>query len=165
MLNTTDLLDLLNTCGDPVEVRTHQAVSSVEAFLALELGLQGVICKNLLIRDRRGLYLLVVRASKSIDLKALAAQLGTSRLSFADPAHLEEQLGTWSGALSPLALANDPDCQIELMIDQALQAESRVLFHPLDNGVTVSLSMPTLTDFCERIGHAIRWVDVPERLR
>ncbi|MBN3858164.1 prolyl-tRNA synthetase associated domain-containing protein [Paraburkholderia sp. Ac-20340] len=165
MLNTADLLDLLNTCGDPVEVRAHDAVVSVEAFLALDLGLEGVICKNLLIRDKRGLYLLVVRATKSLDLKALAGALGTSRLSFADAAHLEHQLGTWSGALSPLALANDPDNQIELVIDAALRAERRVLFHPLDNAVTVSLTMQTLEHFCERIGHAARWVEVPERQR
>jgi Ala-tRNA(Pro) deacylase len=165
MLNTADLLDILMTCGDRVAVRTHDAVSSVEAFLALDLGLEGVICKNLLIRDKRGLYLLVVRATRSLDLKALAGELGTSRLSFADPAHLAQTLGTWSGALSPLALANDADNQIELVIDAALRDERRVLFHPLDNAVTVSLTMRTLEHFCERIGHAVRWIEVPERQR
>jgi Ala-tRNA(Pro) deacylase len=163
MLNTADLLDLLNTCGDPVEVCTHRAVVSVDAFLALESGLVGAICKNLLIRDKQGLYLVVVPATKSIDLKALASHLGSSRLSFADAAHLEAKLGTWSGALSPLALANDADEQIALVIDEALQAEARLLFHPLDNAVTVSLTKLTLENFCQRIGHAIRWVTVPER--
>ncbi|MBB3259182.1 Ala-tRNA(Pro) deacylase [Paraburkholderia bannensis] len=163
MLNTADLLDLLNTCGDPIELRTHRAVLSVDEFHALESGLVGAICKNLLIRDRNGLYLLVVPASKSVDLKALARHLESSRLSFADAVQLEAKLGTWSGALSPLALANDTEEEIALVIDTALQAEERVLFHPLDNAVTVSLTRRTLEAFCQRVGHAIRWVDVPAR--
>jgi Ala-tRNA(Pro) deacylase len=163
MLNTADLLDLLETCGDPIDVRTHRAVLSVDEFHALDSGLAGAICKNLLIRDRNGLYLLVVSATKRVDLKALASRLGSSRLSFADATHLEAKLGTWSGALSPLALANDADEEIALVIDEALQAEAHLLFHPLDNAVTVSLTRRTLESFCERIGHAILWVDVPER--
>ncbi|KMQ78312.1 putative aminoacyl-tRNA editing enzyme YbaK, ProX [Candidatus Burkholderia pumila] len=113
-----------------------------------ELTFTGARCKNLLLQDKQSRYFLIVTAAaKSLDLSALAATLGSKRLSFASTDKLFELFGIRPGSFSPLALVNDDDKRMRLVIVIEFADEPVFLFHPLDNGAMVLLMRAGLDAF------------------
>lgn len=130
----------------------------------LDLVLEGVRCKNLLLQDKKGRYFLIVTtAAKSLDLVALADLVGSKRLSFASSDKLLELLGVLPGSLSPLALVNDEAKRVRLIVDCDLHAEPLFLFHPLENNASVSLSKQAFDAFLGTTGHRADWTPLPDR--
>ncbi|EOG3620261.1 YbaK/EbsC family protein [Pseudomonas putida] len=163
-MNSHDLLALLTGAAFACPVEHHEKIYNMKESAQLEMSLQGLRCKNLLLRDRKGnLYLLVTTADKAVDLSKLSNALHCSRLSLATAEQLFDTLQVVPGALSPLALINDCDQRITLVFDQAIIVESLYLFHPLDNGASVQLSQQKLQQFLKISGHAINWLDIAER--
>lgn len=125
----------------------------------LTLTLQGDRCKNLLLQDKKGHHFLVVtRATKSVDLAAATDALASKRLSFASADKLFELLGIRTGSLSPLALVNDKAKRVRLVIDDELAQETTFLFHPLENNASVSLSRNALDGFLASVAHPAEWL-------
>ncbi|HET60578.1 MAG TPA: prolyl-tRNA synthetase associated domain-containing protein [Chloroflexi bacterium] len=120
---------------------------------------RGVPAKNLFLRDKKGKrhFLVMLNDSKDLDLAALAQQTGSSRLSLASPERLHSHLGIEPGAVSPLALINDPDRKIELWIDQDLWQADSIQCHPLVNTATWILTPTGLTSFLQQTGHPIHF--------
>ncbi|MDV9033398.1 YbaK/EbsC family protein [Pseudomonas sp. RAC1] len=163
-MNSYELLSLLT--GDEFEcpVEYHEKIYNMAESGQLKMRLRGMRCKNLLLRDKkRGLYLVVTTADKAVDLSRLSGVLGCSRLSLASTEQLFDVLKVVPGALSPLALVNDVDREITLVLDQALEGVPLYLFHPLDNGVSVQLSRQQLQQFLEKVDHVASWLDVAAR--
>ena len=81
------------------------------------------VCKNLFLRDDRGKrhFLVVLDEAKSADLKAIRAQIGSSRLSFASEDRLMEHLGLIKGAVTPLGVLNDCAEGVEVLMDEDLR--------------------------------------------
>lgn len=157
-VNATQLLAEMKCMGLAFAVQTHAAVLTMAESGELELTLQGERCKNLLLRDKTGqLFLVMTLADKAIDLKTLRASLGSARLSMASHDQMFETLGVKTGALSPLALINDSERAVKLVIDDALQLSPRLLLHPLDNTLSVQLSSQALDDFLSKVGYVPIW--------
>jgi len=76
--------------------------------------------KNLFLRDNKGKrhFLLIVNDDKMVDLKALPSTLGISKLSFGSPARLRNYLGVDPGSVSVLAIANDLNHKVDIIIDE-----------------------------------------------
>ena len=104
-----DIYDLLNAKNIQFTCTEHRPVYSMEELDALEMPADAVICKNLFLRNSNGKqhFLLTVPAATPVDLKQLAASLGSSRLSFASAERLEKYLKLQSGLVSPFGLLND----------------------------------------------------------
>lgn len=68
-----------------------------------ELGIKGSVCKNLFLRDAKGRqhFLVVLPGDRQADLGALAAALGSSKLSFASEERLMKHLGLTKGSVTP----------------------------------------------------------------
>ena len=58
------------------------------------------------------------KGEKRVDLKALSAQEGTRRLSFASEQDLQKYLDLTPGSVTPLGGLNDEQRKVEVMIDQ-----------------------------------------------
>ena len=97
---------------------------------------------------------------KTSDLKALATQIGEKRLSLASPDRLKEYLGLAPGAVSLLALVNDPEHRIQVLVDEDRWGEEKLQCHPLTNMATLIISLPDIGRFLELTGHEIRLVTV-----
>ncbi|SAK91734.1 Prolyl-tRNA editing protein ProX [Caballeronia hypogeia] len=137
MLGKDEVLSLLEEIDVPFSCEEHESVLNMSASDMLTLSLTGARCKKLLLQDKNGHYFLVVTtATKSLDLAALAAALGSKRLSFASADTLFDR----TGSLSPLAPINDDAERVRLVIDTELSGEDNFLFHPLENDASVSLS-------------------------
>ena len=137
----------LEELGVSYEVTEHPAVFTIGEMDALGLTAKGEVCKNLFLRD-----------AKRADLRALAAQLESSKLSFASAERLEKYLGLKQGEVTPLGVLNDADAAVEVVFDRGLERFPCLGVHPNDNTATVWLSLADILRVVEGNGNEIRWV-------
>ena len=161
-IRTYDLLDSLGityTRADHDTLPTMEACQEVGKLLGIE------ICKNLFLRNtqKTAFYLLILPGSKKFKTAALSKQIGSARLSFAEPEFMEQYLNITPGSVSVLGLMNDPENKVRLLIDKDI-LENHPYFgcHPCIN--TSSLKFRTedlLNKILPAIHHNYTIVDLP----
>ncbi len=155
--------DLLDQLGIAYQRIDHEAAMTMEACAAIDEVLDATICKNLLLCNRQctSFYLLMLPGSKSFKTSAFSKQIGSSRLSFADPRYMEEYLDITPGSVSVMGLMNDHDHHVQLMIDEDVLKGDYIGFHPCIN--TSSLRIRT-EDLVKKVipamGHEPRIVTI-----
>ena len=142
--------DFLDNLGVAYHRVDHAPAMTMEACLAVDQVLQAKMCKNLLLCNRQctDFYILLMPGDKPFKTKELSRQIGTSRLSFADGAYMEEFLDITPGSLSVLGLMNDKENRVQLLIDEDLLPETFFGCHPCIN--TSSLRLTT-SDLLEKV--------------
>jgi Ala-tRNA(Pro) deacylase len=155
---------LLRRLGVDAARHEHPAVMTVEESERLVPPLPGEKTKNLFLRDKKGArhFLVSVPARRAVDLARLGAVLDAGRIGFASAERLQRHLGVTPGSVSLLALVNDTQHAVEVVLDRALWESGAVQAHPLVNTATIVLSHDDLARFLAATGHAPRIVDVPE---
>ena len=145
------------------ERHDHPAVYTVEESERLVPPLPGAKTKNLFLRDKKGQrhFLVVIPAQKRVNIKTLPEVVGSSRLSFGSAKRLKKYLGVEPGAVTLLAIFNDPDHKVEVFIDRDLWESEAFNFHPLVNTSTLVISRKDIERFVKATGHEVRIVDVP----
>ena len=145
---------LLADLGIAAETIEHPPVHTVEEALPYWAGLDATHTKNLFLKGAKGdLWLLCAASDRRIDLKGVAQQVGAKRFSFANDEVLFESLGVRQGAVSPLALINDREGKVRLILDASLLEAKRMAFHPLVNTATVALAADDLLPLLEALAH------------
>ena len=141
----------------------HDRADTIEICHEVEKVLKGEICKNLFLcnRQQTQFYLLLMRGDKPFKTKFLSAQLGCSRLSFADEGHMADLLHTVPGSVSALELLFDTEGQIQLVIDQPLMQDEYISAHPGLSRSTIRLTREDLLRFVHATGHEPIVVDLP----
>jgi Ala-tRNA(Pro) deacylase len=159
-----ELLARLAALGIAVTTHRHQPVFTVEEARTVRGDLPGGRSKNLFLRDKKGaMWLLAAPADRAVDLKALAPMLGArGRLSFGSDQRLMTYLGVRPGAVSPLAVINDTDRMVRVVLDRALLDHEPLNFHPLDNTMTTSIGAADFLRFLDAEGHPPIMLDLPE---
>lgn len=156
-LTRAELLARLDALG--IEHRTvdHEAVFTVAESDRLHRELPGGHTKNLFLKDAKDrLWLVVAEAHTAIDLKALPKAIGSARLSFGRAELLMEVLGVTPGSVTVLALANDHDRRVSIVVDERLMDFDVVNCHPLTNTATTSLARDDVLRFIRACGHEPR---------
>ena len=82
-----------------------------------------------------------MEGDKPFRTRDLSKQIGSARLSFAAPEDMETYLGVTPGSATVLALANDPDHKVQLILDRTVAETGHFGCHPCINTSTVNLSM------------------------
>ncbi len=160
-LRTYDLLDRLGVSYKRLD---HDAMPTIEACHDVDKLLGIEICKNLFLRNaqKTAFYLLLLPGTKKFKTAALSKQIGSARLSFAEPEFMEEFLDISPGSVSVLGLMNDAENRVRLLIDKDVFENPSFGCHPCIN--TSSLRFET-KDLLEKILPAIhhQWtvVDLP----
>ena len=132
----------------------HEALFSVEQSQKIRGEIAGGHNKNLYLRDKKKLnWLVCTLEDKNIDLKILAEQIGSARLSFGSADRLWEFLGVKPGSVTAFALINDTNCEVNVVLDEDLLAHTQVNFHPLINTMTTTISSQDLLRFIRACGH------------
>ena len=155
-----DLLDALEVRYQRID---HEPAMTMEACAEIDRVLDATICKNLLLCNRQctSFYLLMLPGEKSFKTSVFSKQIGSSRLSFADPKYMEEFLDITPGSVSVMGLMNDKDHHVELMMDEDILKGEYIGFHPCIN--TSSLRLKT-ADLMEKVipamGHEPRIVAI-----
>lgn len=157
-----DLLRRLDELGVAHDTMRHEPVFSVEEALRLRGRIPGAHSKNLFVRDKKKRHWLVsCLADRTVDLKWLAGELGTGRLTFCSARRLAGYLGIRPGAVSPFAILNDVTGVVRVALDAELLDNEPLNFHPLDNSMTTTVSRAGLTRFLESEAHPPRIVRFP----
>ncbi|MCP4351184.1 MAG: prolyl-tRNA synthetase associated domain-containing protein [Desulfobacterales bacterium] len=160
-----DIYKLFAEHGIEYDRYDHPPVFTVQDVKQLTPDLPGAKTKNLFIRDGKGKqhFLVVVGHGKAVDLKAIQSLLGVSRLSFASPDRLMKYLGITPGAVSLLAVVNDVNKDVGVVVDKDLWESEKYQFHPLVNTSTLIISKENLNRFLDITGHKIQVLEVPAR--
>lgn len=148
-----DVLDQLHIAYEGVD---HDIANTIEDCEAVEEELGVKICKNLFLRNRQKttFYLLLMPGDKKFLTKDLSAQLGISRLSFAEPEFMEQYLNLTPGSASVLGLIYDPDRNVNLLIDEDLLKDKYIGCHPCINSSTLKIrTSDILNIFLKYTGH------------
>lgn len=142
--------DLLDSLGVRYQRIDHEPAMTMEACAEIDRVLDATICKNLLLCNRQctSFYLLMLPGEKSFKTSVFSKQIGSSRLSFADPQYMEEFLDITPGSVSVMGLMNDKDHHVELMMDEDILKGEYIGFHPCIN--TSSLRLKTV-DLMEKV--------------
>ena len=162
-IRTYDLLDKLGiqfwrTDHGWMKADTMEDCRKIEEVLGAK------ICKNLFLcnRQQTEFYLLMMPGEKPFKTKYLSAQLGCSRLSFADDGHMAACLNTVPGSVSALELLFDTEGRVRLVIDRELLADPYYSGHPGISTSTVRLTREELLRYVEGVGHPPIYIDLPD---
>jgi Ala-tRNA(Pro) deacylase len=143
--------------GIAFERHEHPPVPTVEEAEKHWAGIDATHCKNLFLRNQKGdrHYLVIMVHSKTADLRAVAAQIGDGKLSFASPERLMKCLGLTPGSVSPFGLINDHDHGVRVFLDRDLQSAARLSFHPNINTVTLVISASDFQRFLDAASNRV----------
>lgn len=157
-----DLLDRLGISYTRVD---HEHADTIAHCQEVETYLKAHICKNLFLcnRQKTDFYLLVMAGEKPFHTKDLSKQIGTSRLSFAPPEIMGELLDVTPGSATILALMNDKEHKVKLVLDSSVLKLEQFGCHPCANTSSLSIA---LADIREKLLPALEvsplLVDLPE---
>lgn len=135
--------DLLDKLEIPYTRVDHEVAMTIEDCQGVDKLLGIEICKNLVLcnAQKTKFYLLLMPGDKQFKTKDLSKQIGSSRLSFAPAEYMEKLLNVTPGSATIMALMNDPENQVQLIIDEDVTALEDFGCHPCIN--TSSLRMKT----------------------
>ncbi len=158
------IYDKLEELSIPYIRVDHDHADTMEDCRLIEERLGARICKNLFLcnRQQTQFYLLLMQGEKPFKTKYLSAQLGCSRLSFADAGHMAQYLHTVPGSVSALELLFDTDKQVQLVIDRPLLTDEHISAHPGLSVSTLRLTREDLLRYVTACGHEPIYVDLPE---
>ena len=149
--------ELLDRLGIEYQRVDHEPAMSMEACIAVDEALEATMCKNLLLCNRQctDFYLLLMPGGKPFKTSVLSKQIGSSRLSFADGAYMEQYLDITPGSLSVLGLMNDKDMRVRLLIDADVLGGEYIGVHPCINTSSLRIRTADLTGkLIPALGHA-----------
>lgn len=159
-----DLLDQLKITYQRTD---HEAANTMEACNEIDAVLEVLICKNLFLCNRKKTkyYLLLMPGDKAFKTKELAGQHGIQRLSFASAEDMEKYLDIKPGAVSVMGLMNDPDNEVQLLVDKDVMEGEYFGCHPCVNTSSLKLKISDLFEiFLPAVHHEPLFVElsVPE---
>ena len=157
--------DLLDELEIPYARADHSHADTIAQCEAVEKVLGEKICKNLFLcnRQKTNFYMLMMDGEKVFKTKDLSKQLGIARLSFAGPEDMERYLNVTPGSVTVLALMNDPDNHVQLVIDKSVAQAERVSCHPCINTSTIWFTTEDLLKkFLPAVHHDPIFVDLPD---
>ncbi len=155
------LLAHLESLGIQARTVEHAPVFTVEEAKALRGELDGAHIKNLFLRNKKGaMWLVTCLEDREVDLKALGAALEAGRFSFGSAERLMSYLGVRPGSVTPLAVINDTQGAVTMVLDQGVMEHALVNAHPLVNDKTTALTPGGLLRFLEAAGHAPQMLDM-----
>ena len=156
-----ELFARLSELGIETKTKDHAPVYTVEEARALRGQISGGHCKNLFLKDKKGvLWLVVTLEDAQVDLKTLPQKIGSARLSFGRGELLTEVLGIEPGSVTPFALINDTGLKVQVVLDAAMMTHEVLNYHPLKNDATTSVSSQDLLKFVQSCGHTPQIVPV-----
>ena len=154
-----ELLAKLNDLKIHYQKYDHPPLFTVKDAKKYQKKMIGTHVKNLFLRDKKKRnFLLVAEQDTQINMKTLHKKIESDRLSFASPARLWQILGVRPGAVSPLALINDREKSVTLLLQDILQSEQQIYFHPLVSDMTIGVKLCELIYFFNFTGHQAHYI-------
>ena len=155
-----EILQRLKELGIQYELIEHKAVFNMEEMDALgkDFFKGATICKNLFLRDQNGKrhFLVTMKEEKQANLAEIAKSCLATKLSFASEERLKKYLNLTPGAVTPLAIINDEQKAVEVILDKDLFKEEKIGVHPGVNTATVIISPADLEKYIKANGNKLK---------
>ena len=159
--------DFLDSLGISYQRIDHAPSMTMEDCRLVDESLEAATCKNLFLCNRQetDFYLLLIPGDKPFKTKYLSAQLGVSRLSFADGSYMEKFLDNTPGSATVLGLMNDRENRVRLVIDRDVLGAEYLGCHPCINTSSLRIRMEDVTEkLLPALGHVPTMVELPWEL-
>ena len=153
--------DVLDRLGIAYQRTDHERADNMEACNVIDAVLGVIICKNLFLcnRQKTAFYLLMMPGDKKFKTKELSKQIGSARLSFADPEDMLKYLDIEPGAVSVMGLMNDREHRVRLLIDEDVLKDEYIGCHPCVCTSSLKIRTADLVDvFLPATGHTFETV-------
>lgn len=155
-----EILQRLKELGIQYELIEHKAVFNMEEMDALgkDFFKGATICKNLFLRDQKGKrhFLVTMKEEKQANLAEIAKSCLATKLSFASEERLKKYLNLTPGAVTPLAIINNEQKAVEVILDKDLFKEEKIGVHPGVNTATVIISPADLEKYIKANGNKLK---------
>ena len=143
-----DLIEMLNKKEVPYTKHEHEALFSVEDSKGKRGTIEGAHTKNLFLKNKKNFFLLFSCEENSIvDLRRFSKSISAGNLSFAREEYLIKYLGVKPGSVSPYALLNDINNQVDFYLEDKVYNSNNINFHPLINTSTITVQTTDFLDF------------------
>ena len=96
---------------------------------------------------------------KKVDIKSLASNLNSTRLSFASSERLKKYLNVCKGSVSPLGFIYDENSEVIFVFDKEL-INKTIGVHPNRNDYTIFIKFNDLVKLIEEHGKEIVYLDI-----
>jgi len=148
MLLKSDLFELLRVKGLDFQIHNHEPLYTVEDSEKFRGKIKGSHTKNLFLKNKKNsFFLFSCDENATVDLKLFSKSIDAKNLSFANESYLDKYLGIKPGSVSPFALLNDKNKEVNFYLDQKLYESEIINFHPLINTTTISIKMNDFINF------------------
>lgn len=141
----------------------HNAADTISACKEIEKYIGGKICKNLFLKNsaKTQYYLLLMDGDKKFVSSEVSKKIGSTRLSFADEIDMMKMLSVTPGSVSILALINDINRNVKLLIDSDLLKDEFFCCHPCKNTTTLRFKTTDISSkFLPATGHEFMIIDI-----
>ena len=148
MYNSSELINLLKKENYNIDVHQHDPLFTVQDSKKLRGKINGAHCKNLFLKNKKNsFFLLTCEEADRVDLKKISKSLELGNVSFANEGYLGQYLKIKPGSVSPFALLNDNEGNVNFYLEQALYGSRFVNFHPLINTLTITIETNKFIEF------------------
>lgn len=119
-------------------------------------------CKNLFFRNHKGNkhYLVIFDHRKELSIHELEKYLRQGKLTFASEERMYRYLGLKPGSVSPFGLINDTDRHVYLFLDEDLNKQPNISFHPNDNRASIVISYSDFLRLLQQMGNSFEFFKV-----
>lgn len=159
-----EVLEKLKELNIDFKLVEHEAVYTMEEIdnLGKDFFEGAKNCKNLFVRDQKGKkhFLIVISEEKRANLSEIAEKIGSTKLSFASEERLMKYLKLTPGAVSPLAVINDENSDVEVVLDEDLKKEEKLCVHPNRNTATVILKPEDLEKYILSCNNKVKYISM-----
>ena len=156
-----NILKVLNDENIDYRIIKHKRVYTIQEIKDINLDKEGLIPKNIFLRNANGKvhFLVTCHPDKKIDIKSLASNLNSTRLSFASTDRLKKYLNVEKGSVSPLGFIYDKNSEVIFVFDKEL-INKTIGVHPNRNNCTIFINFKTLVKLIEDHGNEIVYLNI-----
>ena len=148
MLDSKEFIKLFSDKGYDYDLHEHQALFTVEDSNKFRGQIKGSHSKNLFLKNKKNKFFLIsCEEFTNINLKRISKFLCLGKVSFAREEYLINLLGVKPGSVTPFALLNDTENNIDFYLDEKLYNSKFVNFHPLINTATITMKCSAFIEF------------------
>lgn len=141
------------------ETLYHKPITTMNEGIEIVTKLKGKVCKNVLLEDNnKMLYMFITTFDNAVNTKTLCSPLGVSKLKLADKKLLQDIFNVSIGCLSVFALINSKPTDVTVIIDNTVDKNDFVNFHPLRNDATSTILYSDMIKFIEHNNYKIIYI-------
>ena len=141
-------------------VKYHEPILTIEQADEFGLAMEGLNLKNLFLREKKTgrFFLIIIDDHRQTDLKYFKEVAGWRQVSFAREEELMKILGVGVGTVTPLALFQDVDKCVVVVLGREISEASdleKVSFHPCRNDATLTMTKRDFLRFLTHMGNTV----------